>query len=275
MNIIRLKIEYFFKSFTHEDITETIKMAYSSRHQESKDYPNYLKNKWIKLPYKNVKALYESEQVIVSSETSQGWYFIINEDEYNDKNKRVLNVIIIFDHSDINSTINNVLKDMKEKLKGKKVKLKVPKNSSIILYPFDKRTNDIVAYHFVIKYSMNKLLGLNKREKLLNTLVFIITIILCLYDHTIISNGVRESLIASGIFLIITNILSKTNFKTNIILQELPSLYDVNHEITNEDMGKLFSMNGDSSTPSMLNTPSMPNAPSMPSKPSMTNASSK
>jgi len=254
-------MEFTFKNITHQDIIESIKLAYGDRSANKEGYNEFIKKKWEDLDQKNIRAIYESEQVIVRSKIPNNTYFIINDEENHDKNKTTLSILIFSKDNDANNIFKKVIKDMKLKLKERKIKLLLPSNSNIVMYLFDNKANDIVAYNYVIKYKIDTKFNLNKREKYLSLLIFVFAIILSLYNKDIIFVGVKESLIASAFFLVITNILNNINFSKNIIIKKIPELYDLNYEIRNEDLEKFYN---DYFSPSVPNTPNIPKTPSVP-----------
>jgi hypothetical protein len=266
LNIFRIRIEFRFKNITHQNIIESIKLAFEDRFSDKEGYVRFIQQKWENLKQKNIKALYEPEQVIVRSETSHNTYFIVNEEENNDKNKSTLTIIIFSKENDANMTINDVINDMKVKLEERKIKLFLPRNSDIVMYLFDNKANDIVASHYVINYEVETVFNLNKREKTLTAIMALLTFFLTIYNKHIIMAGVKESLIASALFLIVTNIISNMNFSQNIVIKKMPELYNLNYEITNEELEKFYTDYYGQNAPQAPSVPQTPSVPQIPIK---------
>ena len=73
--------------------------------------------------------------------------------------------------------------------------------------------------------------------------------------------GVKESLIASALFIIFTNVINNINFTKKIVTKKLPELYNLNYEITSEDLEKFYNDYYSPKAPSVPKTPSVPQIP--------------
>jgi hypothetical protein len=263
LNIFKIRLEFGFKRTTHQDIIEGIKFAYKDRSSNKEGYSKFVQQKWGNLDHKNIKALYEPEQIIVRSHTRDNIYFIVNEEENNDKNKATLTIIIFSKENDTNKIFNDVLKDIKIKLKDRKIKYYLQSNTAIVMYLFDNKANDIVACYYVVNFKLDTFYDFNKREIFFNMLMVLFGVFLALYNEDFIMPGVKESLFASAVFFILTNIISNVNLSKRVIVKKLPELYNLNYEITSEDLEKFYSDNTSENIPK---APTVPNVPKIPIK---------
>ncbi|MFJ8519452.1 hypothetical protein [Lysinibacillus xylanilyticus] len=276
MNIFKLKIRFKHKKKeSSTNIITTIQSIYSGRYSNSDGYLNFIQEKWDKLKYENIKAIYEKDQIIARTEFDNCEYYIIKENNNNDRSNVLLTTLIFTKENNPSKIINSVVKNINTILKEGKIKSTIPNNGDIVLYLFDTKTNDIVAYHNVINYLVENFVKLNKREVSLIIIMIIFIIVLIVYPGDIFVDGVKSSLIGSAIFMILTTIITNFNFTKSIVLKDLPQLYDLNFEISSEEVEKIHKALSVGNTPNIPDIPDVPDIPDIPQNMSTQDVSQK
>ena len=245
MNVIKFSLQINNKKLYRlkDSIRDHLIKSYSKNtiSKNYKDYYETVKNEWNNLEYKNIKALYSREKIMALSSINKVNYYLFNNQniEVIDNNQMYVDVLMICNNSNIDLSINNVINDIKRKLK--KIKVRTIKEENVHLYRFNKEEKDIslIDENSQITASFSDMQKWSKPEKAQMIFIFILTIVS--FFHKSDSEAINNILIGvagSCIFFLIS-VVSIKAFE-NIMKEERIEIKDLNNFINNE-LSSLYS----------------------------------
>ncbi|PFJ51499.1 hypothetical protein [Bacillus thuringiensis] len=243
MYVIKFDVEVKFKKIQHQNIKNSFTDAYKDRSEHKSNFREYVEDSWKQLNGEHLKALCELDEIISVDQIQNIQYFIIDRGRTGDINQKTFEILVLFRNSEINESVSKVIKDIRKKIKHLGIKLELIKNNSIYFYPYNPVENDIWSSLVVVKAKLDSKIKYNKRELVINGLMLIATLYISfVLEGNIILPGVKESLIASGIFYIITVFITKIPFGLDIVSEDLLNLFDVNNNFsTNSQIDQVVS----------------------------------
>lgn len=241
MIVMKLDVEAKYGKIQHENVRQCFISAYRSRSERAHNYEQYVKNRWTSLIGDRLKALYEIDELISVDEVKNIQYFVIDRGLTGDINQKTFEVLVLFKNAQVNASIQTVINDIKKKVNNLRIQIKIVRTNYVYFYPYNQLENDIWDPVFVVKAKIDSSVKYNKREMIINLVVGFFTICLCIANIDFMPNGVKESLIASGIFYIGTVFLSKIHLGLEIILEDLPNLFEANNNFSSNQINAVVS----------------------------------
>lgn len=232
MQVVKFSIKAEYKKMRYESIEEMILSAYRSSSNNEQDYKDNIKRKWGSNKT-NIKALFPEESLFIAGED----YFIFYNSNLRQKDEISLEVLILSEEEDIEIAITRIKKDIIKKVKKNRIHITL-KYNHIYFYPFNSESGDIHSALYKIKASLKSkfMQKFNKRDVLFNSIVCIFIILVKLKGlGTLGENGINESLIASGIFYLLTDIVTKIPVGFDIQVENIPNIIEFNSECTDTD----------------------------------------
>lgn len=249
MNVIKFSLGISKKKFKIAD--STIKNYIVSEYtrsvnlSNSMEYSNKVKEEWGNIPYKNVKSLYLPKHIIALGYNNKTRYYIFNENNEDllDSNEIDIDVIIIC-NSNMNASINFVIKHMKGIIS--KANVNIVKDENICIYRNNDDENDIeINRNITASFSSTFKWYKPEIAQILSITVVSTILLIYAFSHKKNSNGDLKNLLvgmgASGLIAELSQLVIR--FFEMINREERIEITDLNSFIKNEFSG-LFS-NGD------------------------------
>ncbi|MFR0018742.1 MAG: hypothetical protein ACLRU3_02180 [Paraclostridium sp.] len=210
--------------------------------EDINEYINTIKDQWDKISIKNLRKIYNRENLVAYNYFDGIECYIFREDLVQDRNNIFVKILLFIEKDDIDYSINTVHKKINKKIKGmtlnifKNKKLRFCTNRNVKVYLYNEYSREIIyetqnekAY---IEVELKKSQILDKYTIVRNIITFAlclicITISIIKSDNDTLKNimyGISASAVFSMVLEIVSIIVEWVNTKYTISIKNISTL---------------------------------------------------